>query len=140
MRRAAKAQLPLPMSVNTIAGPSAGSASFTRACRLSGPHPSLVSARSASPSTPEIASTDATSPSASDAWASTTPRTGSLIVFLQVLRRPRHAGLQPPVEERGGVVPGELEQVVHRHHLADHGDVLPRHQRHDDLGDGDRKS
>src|SRR5688572_8360530 len=133
--RAAKAQLPEGMSVKTIPGP-VPRAPETAACRASGPHPSLLTARSASPSTPAICRTDCTSPSASEAWLTTSPTTGSLIILLQVLRRARHPVLEPLVEQAGSIDAGILQQVVHRHHFADDGDVLSRHQRHGHHGDG----
>src|SRR5687767_7601531 len=127
-RRAAKAQLPLGMSVKTIPGPSPR-ASRTLFCSASGPQPSLLTARRASASAPAIWRTDCTSPSASEAWLTTSPRTGSLIILLQVLRHAGHPVLEPLVEQAGAVDARILQQVVHGHHLADHRDVLTRHQR-----------
>src|SRR5690606_35162578 len=45
-----------------------------------------------------------------------------------------HRVLEALVEQHGRMHAGVLEQVVHRDHLRDDGDVLPRVERDDDLG------
>src|SRR2546422_6098081 len=77
---------------------------------------------------------------ASSAWATAacvtiTPRSGSLIVFLEVLLQLaslRHALQQALVELPRRVDAAVALQMVHRHHLADHGEILARVERHGD--------
>src|SRR5260370_33860383 len=81
---------------------------------------------------PVIASTAATSDSATAACDTITPRS-SLIVLLEVLP---HAALllerlvQPLVEPLRRIHAAVAQQMVHRHHFTDHGQVLAGIERH----------
>src|SRR2546422_713603 len=85
--------------------------------------------------TPVIAATAASSAWATAACVTITPRSGSLIVFLEVLLQLaslRHALQQALVELPRRVDAAVALQMVHRHHLADHGEILARVERHGD--------
>src|SRR6267378_2382999 len=94
--------------------------------------PSLLTGTSA-PSIPVMVATAETSAWATPEWDTITPRSGSLIVFLEVLlRRPffAHAADQPVVEGVRRIDAAIAQQVVHREHFADHRQVLAGVQRH----------
>src|SRR5690349_17384056 len=129
--RAAKAQLPLVRSVKMMVG-SPWTAPPIAASRPSGPCPSLDTAASASSSAPAICRTAAVSPTASDECASTSPRTGLLIVLLEVLGQPLHVAPQALIEQGRRVDTRILQEMVHRDDFRDHGNVLPRVQGHND--------
>src|SRR5438094_8038748 len=96
--------------------------------------PSLLTGTKAS-LTPVMFSTAAISALATAAWETITPRSGLLIVPLQVLLKlPRlsHALEQALVEPLGRVHAAVAQQVMHRHHLADYREVLPGVERHRD--------
>src|SRR2546427_232024 len=101
--------------------------------------PSLLPGMRAS-STPVIVPTADLSACATAACDTITPRNGSLIVLLQVLLQLaplRHPLDQSLVEALRRIDAAVTLQVVHRHHLADHREVLPRVQRdgHERQGD-----
>src|SRR5690606_17508528 len=118
------------MSVKTMAGRPAAARS-TALETASGERPLLLNGTRTSGSTPEIWRTASTRPSASVPWATTMPTSGrgSLIVLPQVLAHGPHRLLEALVEQCGRVHAGVLEQVVHRDHLGDDGDVLQRVER-----------
>src|SRR5213592_591155 len=107
-----------------------------RAARAPESHPSLLTATSAS-LTPVIAATADNSACATAACETITPRVGSLIVFLEILQHFAalgHAVEQPLVELPRGVDAAVAQQMVHRHDLADHRQVLAGVERHRDQG------
>src|SRR2546423_12049707 len=89
--------------------------------------------------TPVIAATAASRAWATAACDTITPRNGSLIVLLEILLQLaalREALEQPVVERAGRVHAAVAEQVVHRHDLADHGQILAGVERHRDHREG----
>src|SRR5207249_7880273 len=109
-------------------------AAVRRSARARSSQPSLLTGNNAS-STPAIAATAATRDWATAEWDTTMPRSGSLIVFLEILFHfgpLPHGADQALVEGLGRVHTAVAEQVVHRHDLADHGEVLARVQGHHD--------
>src|SRR5205823_9381918 len=100
--------------------------------------PSFDTGTSAS-STPVIAATAASSAWATAACDTITPRNGSLIVLLEILLQLaalREALEEPVVEGARRVHAAVAEQVVHRHDLADHGQVLAGVERDRDHREG----
>src|SRR5579883_16117 len=148
MRRAAIVQLPAGRSVKITRAPIAATASRSVRTISSPPSPRLVRGTS-TPPRPVIWSTAETTPVAKSPWPTTSARGArtspvSLIVFSQILldegplhARPAHVLDQPLVELLGRVDTAVPEQMVHRDHLRDDGDVLPGIERHGDLRDRD---
>src|SRR5262249_30735349 len=121
----AKRHDPLERSTKTTAGPDP-TAAATRSSRLPRSQPVFDTASSA-PVTPLICSAASTRAPASRPWQTTTPRSRSLIVFLQVLPHPTlllHLLDQPSIERGGDVHARVAEQMHHRDHFGNHGDVL----------------
>src|SRR5216110_1007385 len=107
-------------------------AAVSRAVSAPESQPSLLTETRAS-STPVIAATADFSACATAAWDTITPRSGSLIVLLEVLLE--LAPLRHPLEEALVEVLRRIhaavaQQVVHRHHLTDYGEILSRVERH----------
>src|SRR5436190_23184451 len=107
-------------------------AAVSRAVSAPESQPSLLTETRAS-STPVIAATADFSACATAACDTITPRSGSLIVFLEVLLQ--LAPLRHPLEEALVEVLRRIhaavaQQVVHRHHLTDDGEILARVERH----------
>src|SRR5439155_948026 len=85
--------------------------------------------------TPVIAATAASKAWATAACDTITPRSGSLIVFLEILLELAALGEtleQPVVEQARRIHAAVPQQVVHRNDLTDHGQVLPRVERYGD--------
>src|SRR3989454_5037046 len=126
-------QEPPGRSTNSTAGrPSIASAS--RVVSAPESQPSLLTGTSASPM-PVMAATAARSAWATAACDTITPRSGSLIVLLEVLLQLAllgHAADEALVEGLGRIHSAVPQQVVHRHDLADHREVLARVERHGD--------
>src|SRR5881628_3296062 len=126
-------------STNSTAG-RAPIAAVSRAARAPESQPSFDTGTSASP-TPVMTFTAATNAWATAEWETITPLNGSLIIFLEVflqLAPLRHPLEQPLVEGPCRVDAAVAQQMVHRHDLADHGQVLPwverdRHERQSDV-------
>src|SRR6185503_4965917 len=117
-------------STNNTAGRSP-TARRSRSPSASLSHPSLLIGTSA-PSIPVMTVTAETSAWAIAAWDTITPRSGSLIVLLEVLLHRAffaHAADQPFVEVLRRIDAAVAQQVVHRDHLTDHGQVLAGVQR-----------
>src|SRR5438093_5421330 len=96
--------------------------------------PSLDTGTSAS-RTPVIAATAASRACATAAWETITPRSGSLIVFLEILLELTALGKpleQPVVECPRRIHATVAQQVIHRDDLTHHREVLPRVERHGD--------
>src|SRR6266850_6217171 len=113
-------------STNSTAG-RAPAAWRSRSPSASLSQPSLLTGTRA-PSIPVMVATAETSAWATPEWDTMTPRSGSLIVFLEVLlRRPllTHAADQPIVEGVRRIDAAVTQQVVHREHFADHCEILP---------------
>src|SRR6266699_4030763 len=118
-------------STNNTAGRSP-TAWRSRSPSASLSHPSLLIGTSA-PSMPVMSVTAETSAWATPEWDTITPRSGSLIIFLEVfLQIPllAHAPDQPVVERMRRIDTAVAQQVVHRDHFADHRQVLPGVQGH----------
>src|SRR6266850_1914753 len=118
-------------STNSTAG-RAPAAWRKRSPSASLSQPSLLTGTSA-PSMPVMVATAETSAWATPEWDTITPRSGSLIVFLEVLlRRPffAHAADQPVVERMRRIHAAIAQQVVHGEHFADHRQVLAGVQGH----------
>src|SRR5439155_807420 len=112
-------QEPPGRSTNSTAGCSA-IAAVTRAVNAPESQPSLLTGTRAS-STPVIAATAAFNACATAACETITPRSGSLIVLLEVLLQLallRHPLEQPLVEMLRRVLAAVAHQVAHRHALA----------------------
>src|SRR2546425_7733494 len=126
-------QEPPGRSTNSTAGrPPIASAS--RVVSAPESQPSLLTGTSASP-IPVMAATAARSAWATAACDTITPRSGSLIVLLEVLLELAllgHAADEALVEGLGRVHAAVAQQMVHGHHLADHREVLARVERHGD--------
>src|SRR5258705_214958 len=128
-------QEPPGRSTNNTAGRS------PTACRSRSPsaslsHPSLLTGTRA-PSIPVMSVTAETSAWATPEWETITPRSGSLIVLLEVLLQLTlftHAADQPVVERVRRIDAAVAQQVIHRDHFADHRQVLARVQRNRDEG------
>src|SRR5712692_1540277 len=124
-------QEPPGRSTKITAGPFP-TAAVSRADSAPESQPSLLTGTSAL-RTPAIAATADTSASATAACDTITPRSGSLIIFLEIrLQLPLlgHAPDQAVVERLRRVYAAVAQQVRHRHDLADHRQVLARVERH----------
>src|SRR5689334_22442413 len=131
IRTAPVRQEPPGRSTNTTAGP-APMASPIRALRDPPSQPSLLTGTRA-PATPEMCSAAVTRDCASPACETTTPRRGSLIVFLEIradVPPLPHGPHQPVVEFLGGVYAAIPQKVVHGHHLTDNRQILAGVQGH----------
>src|SRR6266566_2646873 len=105
-----------------------------RSARAPVSQPSFDTGTSAS-RTPVIAATAASRACATAAWETITPRSGSLIVFLEILLELAALGepLEQPVVERPRRIHAAVaQQVIHRDDLTHHREVLPRVERHGD--------
>src|SRR4029077_10341848 len=108
---------------------TAGRPSMARVRRsVSAPlsHPSFETGTSAS-LTPVIAATALSSACATAACDTITPRSGSLIVFLEVLLQLAPVGEtldQPVVERTRRIYATVAQEMIHRHDLTDYGEVL----------------
>src|SRR5205809_3485423 len=103
-------------------------AAVSRSVRARPSHPSLLTGTRAS-STPAMAATAVTRDCATAACDTTIPRSGSLIVFLEILFHLgplAHGADQPLVARRGRVHAAVADQVVHRDDPAARGEALPR--------------
>src|SRR5207247_5776829 len=112
-----------------------------RSARAPVSQPSFETGTSAS-RTPVIVVTAETRAWATAACETITPRSGSLIVFLEVFLELAALGeaLEQPVVERPRRIHAAVaQQVVHRDDLTDHRQVLPRVEWYGDEGQ-DRKS
>src|SRR5256885_1513254 len=123
-------QDPPGRSTNSTAGWPA-IAAVSRAVSAPESQPSLLTETRAS-STPVIAATADFSACATAACDTITPRSGSLIVLLEVLLQLapfRHTLEEALVEVLRRIHAAVAQQVVHRHHLTDYGEILSRVER-----------
>src|SRR5258705_12217951 len=107
---------------------------------MSSPHSPLTSMGSRSSPRPVTASTAEIRPAAKSPWPATSARfaVGSLMVLTQVaidLGLVAHLLDQRLVETLGGIDAAPLEEMMHRDHLGDHGDVLSRIEGNRDARD-----
>src|SRR5215203_3605493 len=131
--RTAIRQEPLARSTNTTAGCPA-TAAITRSSSATRSQP-LFETGMRAPVRPLICSAACTSAAASGPWHTTTPRSSSLIVLLEVLLDPTlflHALDEASIECRGHIHSGIAQEVHHRDHLRNHRDILAGVERDHD--------
>src|SRR6478609_4290115 len=137
--RAAMVQLPACRSVKMIVAPLAFSR-WPRRSWMSSPHSPFTSMGSRRSPRPVTASTAEISPAAKSPWPATSARFGvdSLMVLTQVpvdLGLVAHLLDQRLVEPLGGIDTAPLQEMMHRDHLRNDRDVLPRIERNRDARD-----
>src|SRR3954470_5784343 len=116
-----------------------------RRCWMSSPHSPFTTMGSSNSPRPVTASTAEIRPAAKSPWPATSARfaVGSLMVLTQIavdLRLVAHLLDQRLVEALGGIDAAPFQQMMHRDHFGDHGDVLPRIEGNRDARDRHAKN